>query len=415
MKFPLGFTANNKLQQSVMKSNNSLLSRLVIVFAIFITVSGFKLFETDRYKTKDEKVIWLSPWGNRIVEEADYKTFKYIGGIFGADSRHVFFGNEIVTGADPKTFIVIDSYSGKDSRSIFNGKYICEECDVNTFEVFDKNWYFDKYRAYYRSGNSMNPVEGVDQTSFKMLNNLYYKDKSRVYFYDDVVRNADAPSFKTRKFGCGVCGEDKNICYVNTDAVPCDDKAYGGGAGYAWASPLYITDETKASIESPWSSTKDGDINLDLIDGKGKEPLAWFSIVEGWHDIDFSCNKKSEVGKFKIFVKAKHIYKLQKVKGNCQISIEKSTFIKGKLEDPEMSFKSGKQDIKNETEWNLIQYLKPDESNVITVRCRKPTREKFIEDGFVTEFVPQNEHMYQIQGGFEGEKCIAKIIDLGPG
>lgn len=137
------------------------------------TIEGW-LGDCDTYRVKDSTVLYE----NIVIQEANFKTIKYLDCNWAADDKYVYHNTEIFFNSDPKTF-----------------------------EVLNWAWEKDKNHVFYRC----KIVPMIDAKSFEILGHDYSRDNKNVYFYDKVIQGADPTSFEIDENT--YIGKDKNGTY----------------------------------------------------------------------------------------------------------------------------------------------------------------------------------------------------------
>lgn len=110
--------------------------------------------------------------GERVFVETklvsqDAQNFQHQGAGYSTDSSHVFFLGQSIEGADPKTWKSLGdkgAYGHDDQRAFHDGKPLAGEVQLDSFEP---------------------------------LNYYYSRDSRTVWYRDQVIEGADAPSFET--------------------------------------------------------------------------------------------------------------------------------------------------------------------------------------------------------------------------
>lgn len=87
--------------------------------------------------------------------------------------------------------------------------------DAKTFEIFDWQWQKDKTTMYYKG----KPMTDIDVNTFVDIRANYYKDKNKVYFYDQVLVGADPTTFEVDPMTH--IAKDKNGCYFLGEQKDC--------------------------------------------------------------------------------------------------------------------------------------------------------------------------------------------------
>ena len=177
--------------------------------------ADFSTFETIKNKenialAKDKNHVYKE---DKIIENADPKTFEPLKQRFWKDKNHVYFlrvyGNEcIINDADPKTFVVVRDSWTKDKTNAFYIYDKLKEVDFQTFTPIDKDWAKDKQTYYYQNFK----VGGLDFKSAEIISPYYIKDNKNVFFQNKIVNGANPQTFVADKFS-GFGQDDKNKFY----------------------------------------------------------------------------------------------------------------------------------------------------------------------------------------------------------
>lgn len=237
---------------------------ITILQLLFIVMTLFTACNKSGYRNDGKLVTWQSEYDSIAVKDADPKTFKVIGWVYGKDANHVFFAGRIVQDADVATFKYIDRRYAKDAFHVFHCDSIMHGADPKTFKVHadlltedandyywngepihvaDKatfvvlsdspefidfaNWGKDKYNGYCFHYSGATTIPNIDYESFHRIipsNSLneehYAADKFRVYFHADVVEGADPETFQ---LVTDDIGKDKHHVYYKGKATNVQD------------------------------------------------------------------------------------------------------------------------------------------------------------------------------------------------
>ena len=71
------------------------------------------------------------------------------------------------------------------------GKRIISDADYDSFEGLNEIWARDKHRVYTYD----RPLRGADRDSFTVLNKIFAKDKNKVYFLSGTIQGANPATF----------------------------------------------------------------------------------------------------------------------------------------------------------------------------------------------------------------------------
>lgn len=150
---------------------------------------------------------------DKIIENADPKTFELIKERFWKDKNRVYFlkvyGNDcVINNADPESFIILKDFWVKDKNNAFYIFDKLKKVDLQTFTPIDKDWAKDNQRFYFQHLQ----VEGLDYKTAKILSPYYIKDSKNVFFQNKNVNGANPKTFVADKFS-GFGQDDKNKFY----------------------------------------------------------------------------------------------------------------------------------------------------------------------------------------------------------
>ena len=179
-------------------------------YSIFKNVDVKSFVMVGNSFVKDKKnVYYTTRWKNITLENADPKTFEYIGEsypfVYAKDKKMVYaiekFGNPvyIIKDADPATFELLKENYSKDKNNVYFQEKPAKGIDVKTFEILGYFHVKDKNNVYMRSSYEYEPVKGADIETFEVLTPLYTKDKNNVYYNSEVIIGADSSTFEIMK------------------------------------------------------------------------------------------------------------------------------------------------------------------------------------------------------------------------
>lgn len=171
----------------------------------------------NSYKIKDGVVYFEKPnikdfqynKGGRKMEYADAKTFKILkDGSYAKDKNNVYYEEKVVSEADPKTFEVLSDMIGKDKNSGYFEEIKIQNSDTKTFQKIENLYSKDKNNVYYNHKS----IAGADATTFEIVDKKtnVAKDKRNFYRYDYRIPVKDYASFEQIK---GHFWKDKNHVY----------------------------------------------------------------------------------------------------------------------------------------------------------------------------------------------------------
>jgi len=165
------------------------------------------------FLAKDSRNVFRS---GKLVANADPGTFKHLKHNFSnlnfyTDDQHVYYFKGMVEDADPDTFEAIGSYFFKDHRYAYFCSKKCHKIDGTDIETFREvpiksNWANDRVFAYdkdkvffcaeLKANKPCSPLPESDPDSFEFIGKYFSKDKSNVFFKDELVKGADAATFE---------------------------------------------------------------------------------------------------------------------------------------------------------------------------------------------------------------------------
>ena len=140
-----------------------------------------------------------------VLPESDGQSFVALNEHYAKDKNRVYYCETyrasqdyfttkrnriiVVEATDPAAFnIVKDGYARDKANMIFEGKVFAVR-DINSFEILDYGFAKDKVIGYYQQ----TAIEGSDGKTFTVLDNHYSKDHLRVYYSTMESEEANAP------------------------------------------------------------------------------------------------------------------------------------------------------------------------------------------------------------------------------
>ncbi len=198
-------------------------------------VKTFSIINDSLVRDKNN-VYYITIWKNILLEDADPKTFEYIGEsyplVYAKDKKRAYTIEKlgsfvyVIKNADPKTFELLKENYSKDKNHAYFQEKPAKGIDVKTFEVLGYFHVRDKNHVYMRSIDEYEPVKGADIKTFEILTPLYTKDKNHVYYNSEIIEGADSSSFavmqRLNKNEYEYAG-DKNRVYYNGEVIPESD------------------------------------------------------------------------------------------------------------------------------------------------------------------------------------------------
>ncbi len=142
---------------------------------------------------KDGQHVWKD---DQVIAEADPATAEVIHPHWTwKDRNHVYYQSSVIPGADPTTFRHLDQGFYKDAKRVYWCNDPLSDADPDSFETFGDEISYARDQCHVWSGNSV--LEEVHAKSFQLLHNHVYKDAKRVYVGTTAleIMKADAASF----------------------------------------------------------------------------------------------------------------------------------------------------------------------------------------------------------------------------
>lgn len=191
-------------------------------FSIFVEGSGYLEADVNTFKPindqcgADKKAFFCGGYGNGAVRLPlmDAKTFKYLHDGVAYDATKVVYRTNILSDLDPATFKFIDAGADRyfvDKNAVYwltscmdnypdcNILELIKYADPTTFSVVLGK---SVVQAYVKDKKyvwrSMYLVDGADGATFSFLNEFggYARDAKHIYWWSDLVPEADVKTFK---------------------------------------------------------------------------------------------------------------------------------------------------------------------------------------------------------------------------
>lgn len=169
---------------------------------------------------KDNQQAWYNDQSFRVK---DLHSLTVLNHHFIKDNISAYNDRKAITGSDGATFELINSYYAKDSLhyyflnpeggdfSVFN-----IPCDHSSFTTLEYPYSKDKSHVFYRN----EIIQGATPQLFIITNHYYSRDSKHVYYRTKVITGADPVTFTLFKENESSMGEmvyarDKNGIYCN--------------------------------------------------------------------------------------------------------------------------------------------------------------------------------------------------------
>lgn len=175
----------------------------------------------DGYVVGDDVVTytyWTFSFGTMTdtLPEADPATFKQVNEWLGHDSRHVYYLSELVHGVDVASLTAVRKPVFKDKNDYYYGTSPVHVADMRSFKILewidDSFWAQDALYAYFDTTR----IE-ADIPTFKVHNYAVAKDKNHVYFFGEIIPDADPATFKA--IGHSAYYRDKSHIWCGSDLL----------------------------------------------------------------------------------------------------------------------------------------------------------------------------------------------------
>lgn len=205
------------------------------------------------------------------IRGADAESFRFFAQYFAKDKKHCYCGSSRIKGGNGSSFRALNNTFMSDGNIVCTMGGVIPDVDANSFSVCDDGVYChsghryaygygkDKNRVfYYDSCGKPNWVKKADATSFKSFNDghfgvddyhvfygyasvakadvrtwqkiggfysLYSKDKSRIFYFNRIIQQADLNSFEVVSCGSDMVqlARDCNRYYWNDNVISEDE------------------------------------------------------------------------------------------------------------------------------------------------------------------------------------------------
>ena len=163
-----------------------------------VDAASFKALSEEYTKDKNKVYYkWISPGRFWVVElsQADVNSFEVIGFNLAKDANYVWWYGEPQTGIDPKTVEIVNGgFVWKDATSVWYQRNKISGADATSFRHLDQAFYRDANRIYW----SDTPLDGADLDTFRTFGNdsPYAADRKSVWKGNTKISGYDAASFQ---------------------------------------------------------------------------------------------------------------------------------------------------------------------------------------------------------------------------
>ena len=113
--------------------------------------------------------------------------------------------------ADRTTFVPLSGNYAKDKTHVFYRNEVISNADPETFETL--SWYYAKDKNHIYQYEKI--VDDVDMKSFIPMKGYFGKDQRHVYCYEKIVKNLNPSTFKI--YSDAYIGDDKTILWYGSN------------------------------------------------------------------------------------------------------------------------------------------------------------------------------------------------------
>lgn len=176
---------------------------------------------SDGYVVGDDMVTyeyWTFSFGTRYdtLPGADPATFKPVNKWLGHDSQRVYYLSRLVPGVDVATLKAVRKPVFKDKNDYYYETSPVHVADMKSFKIlkwaYGSFWAKDALYAYFDTMRIQ-----ADVKTFKVLNPAVAKDKSHVYYFGDIIPDADPATFKP--IGNSIYNRDKSHIWCGDELL----------------------------------------------------------------------------------------------------------------------------------------------------------------------------------------------------
>lgn len=198
------------------------MNKIILTLTAFVLALAMSSCINDgKYVVQDDVVLythWTFSFGTRAdtLPGADPATFEQVKSWLGHDSQHVYYLDRLVPGVDVASLKVVRKPLFRDKNDYYYEDSPIHVADVESFKIikwsFDSFWAKDSRYAYFDTTR----LE-VDLATFKVESESVAKDKSHVYYFGDLVPDADPATFKC--INKSAYYRDKNHIWCGSDML----------------------------------------------------------------------------------------------------------------------------------------------------------------------------------------------------
>ena len=159
----------------------------------FIKIKG-------KYLITRNKIFYLE----KEIENIDLKSFEILSDNLSKDKNNVYYENKKVD-VNSKNFRIIDKYHYTDGniilylsqnmlglRATMENLFYIYNVDLKSYNIIDRIYSKDKSNVFYEN----EIIKGADPNSFTKINTKYSKDKNNVFYRDEIIKEANPNNFE---------------------------------------------------------------------------------------------------------------------------------------------------------------------------------------------------------------------------
>ena len=197
-----------------------MIKKLLIVAMMALTMMACD--DDGKFEVQGDVVVysyWTFSFGpvRDTLPGADPATFKPVNSWLGHDSERAYFKDRLITGADVATLQPKRYPLSHDDNDYYYMHVPLHVADVQSFKTLkwfeDDLWAIDSRYAYFDSTR----IDGVDLSSFKVIDMAMARDNKRVYYFGKVLPDADPASFE--QIGSSAYYRDKAHIWCGSDLL----------------------------------------------------------------------------------------------------------------------------------------------------------------------------------------------------
>ena len=173
-----------------------------------------KTFERlDSFHAKDRQHIFYSQY----VLSEDPNHFRFLGSGYSRDRKHIYSGDYPISDS-PDTFERFEGFA-RDEHGIIIGIHRLENADSKSFQYVGSDYYRDKNHVFLIESDRKCVISEADAATFKVISQYYTKDKNKVFWRGEPLSNADPTKFQVFSEEMN-CSHDGKHAYRQNHLIP---------------------------------------------------------------------------------------------------------------------------------------------------------------------------------------------------